>query len=161
MPSLIANDTGQGDQKNSNVFFISFRGEEELVKLKDFLLTNWAILHPNHFLMTTCKWRLFRMASSIHQRSNQINAFWSSQLLFSWSLQDRHAFFSFFLLKWAGKRHFFTHLIDHSICTLFGINKLSHRQWRETKEHPIWWLDLALAGCCLILLYSISCCRTV
>ena len=49
----------------------SFRGEDEHVKLKDFLLTNSAVLHANHFLMTTCKWRLFRSASSIHERSNQ------------------------------------------------------------------------------------------
>ena len=148
MPSLIANDTGQGDQKNSNVFFISFRGEEELVKLKDFLLTNWAILHPNHFLMTTCKWRLFRMASSIHQRSNQINAFWSSQLLFSWSLQDRHAFFSFFLLKWAGKRHFL-----HTLLTILSAPysaSISCRtgnggKLRSTLYGDLTWLWLAAA----------------
>ena len=60
-----------GEARNLINVFFSFRGEDEHVKLKDFLLTNSAILHPNHFLMTTCKWRLFRLASSIHQRSDQ------------------------------------------------------------------------------------------
>ena len=54
---------GKGGSKKSNNFvdviyggsltvlslLFSFRGEDEHVKLKDFLLTNSAVLHANHF----------------------------------------------------------------------------------------------------------------
>ena len=37
-------------------------------------------------------------------------------------------------------------------CTVIGA-RMSHRKWREIKQHLIWWPDLSLPGCCLISLH--------
>ena len=36
--------------------------------------------------------------------------------------------------------------------TVFG-TRMSDRKWRETKQQPMWWPDLALVGCRLVSLH--------
>ena len=53
---------------------------------------------------------------------------------------------------WAARNHTRTHKFPQ-LSTVIGA-KMSHRKWRETKQQLIWWPDLALLGCSLVLSIS-------